>query len=405
MKLSAFHICLCYSFLNLCSTSSFVLPSIVHSRLSLRNNYPIQPIPSSSFRSESSSDATVQNNNKDDAQNEEDEEDCNIKGLFGTKKNIYLISDRMGTLSKTVLKSSLAQFEFCDDRYTYDILEETTSFENDYNDSDGKPCNVHTRIFTFVQNMDTLDSIFQKAQEETPMVLFTMADPPLRNYLLQKCQDYNLPFVDLLGPTLSSLTTFLGRPPSPSKIPSLADNKPNRQGLSEKYYRRIEAVEFTLQADDGQAPWLLKDADIVLVGVSRTGKTPLSVLLSQTQGFKVANVPLVLECPFPSELSALNPDRVFCLTISPTELKRIRRTRLERRNIPAYEKQMWMEGSDKQSNYGDRAYVLQDLKNARKLAEDKGWTEVDVTGRAVEESASYICELMNERFRKHNIYR
>merc|ERR1711862_241069 len=158
--------------------------------------------------------------------------------------------------------------------------------------------------------------------------------------------------------------------------------------------------EFTLKADDGQSPWLLSKADVILVGVSRTGKTSLSVVLSQTMGLKVANVPLVLECPPPSQLLSeeLDHNRIFCLTLAPSELKRIRKTRLERRKVRETEDKYSLVDGEAKSNYADRSYLLKDLKNARDLTEEYGWTPIDVTGRAVEETASYISEIMNERF-------
>lgn len=334
----------------------------------------------------------------------DDDEDCNIKGMFGTR-TVFLVSDNMGNLVKTALQSSLAQFDSCDDRFTYAITGDGESDKsNDPSDENSSsPCNVQTRMFTFIQHEETLTSIIKSAADTKAMIMFTMANAKLRKKTLDMCQELNVQVVDLLGPSLTHLSMYLQK--EPAGLPQSALRK-DRLALSDKYYRRIEAVEFTLQADDGQAPWLLKDADIIIVGVSRTGKTPLSVILSQTQGLKVANIPLVLECPVPQELleSTIDPERVFCLTISPNVLKQIRRTRLERRKVSAMEKDLLLDDAEKKSNYGDRAYVLKDLKNARDLALKQGWTEVDVTGRAVEESASYICELLNERFGKQNFY-
>jgi regulator of PEP synthase PpsR (kinase-PPPase family) len=124
------------------------------------------------------------------------------------------------------------------------------------------------------------------------------------------------------------------------------------------------------------------------------------VVLSQTMSLKVANIPLVLEVPPPSQLLELvDPRRVFCLTIAPTELRKIRTSRLERRNVKKVEAKF--EASAKaQSNYADRAYLLKDLKNARALAEQHNWTAIDVTGRAVEETATIIVEMFNERFQE-----
>merc|ERR1711957_479416 len=127
-------------------------------------------------------------------------------------------------------------------------------------------------------------------------------------------------------------------------------------------------------------------ADVVIVGVSRTGKTPLCVVLSQMMGWKVGNVPLVLEVPPPAELLD---------TINPNQLKKIRQTRLEMRGVKEQENRS---DAMSQSNYADRNYLLKDLKKARELCQSQGWTEVDVTGRAVEETAAMLSEIITNRF-------
>lgn len=140
------------------------------------------------------------------------------------------------------------------------------------------------------------------------------------------------------------------------------------------------------------------------MGVSRTGKTPLSVVLSQMMGWKVGNVPLVLEVPPPAQLldmDEIDSKRVFCLTINPKDLKRIRQRRLEMRGVKEQEKRIDLLAGvnvKTKSNYADRNYLLKDLKSARELCLAQGWTEVDVTGRAVEETAAILSEIMTKRF-------
>ena len=302
-------------------------------------------------------------------------------------KVIMLISDSTGFTAKNYIRKSLLQFDSCDE-YDFGIVGE---------------CDVQTRTFTFIRSETALAQIIKKAREKSALVVFTFAEASLRNQAQRMCELSGLDSIDLLGPTLDALSKHLNKPMlgQPMVVPS---NR--RVALSDDYFRRIEAVEFTLNADDGKAPWLLKEADIIIVGVSRTGKTPLSVVLSQTMGLKIANVPLVMECSPPKELleTSLDPQKVFCLTIAPSELRRIRTTRLERRGVKAMETFMKDKNIDEQlkSNYASRAYSLNDLKNARDLAIAQGWTEVDVTGRAVEETASYIISLMNQRFEDSN---
>jgi len=199
-----------------------------------------------------------------------------------------------------------------------------------------------------------------------------------------------------MGPLLDGLSDLLDE--SPIGTPGRERlNKEDKVVLTDSYYKRIEAVEFTLKADDGANPYLLKDADVILVGVSRTGKTPLSVVIAQQLGLKVANIPLVLECPPPKELfeDDIDGKKVFCLTINPVELKRIRLNRLERSGAAQLEKVEGL-GAELKTSYADRDYLLRDLKSARELANANGWTEVDVTGRAVEETAGLISSLRSE---------
>jgi regulator of PEP synthase PpsR (kinase-PPPase family) len=153
----------------------------------------------------------------------------------------------------------------------------------------------------------------------------------------------------------------------------------------ERYFKRIEAVEYTVKADDGKDPRLLVDADIILVGVSRTSKTPLSTFLAH-KGFKVGNVPIVLDRPPPAALFDVDPRRVFALTIAPEVLQNIRRTRLVALRL----------GAD--TNYGDLDYIQAEIEYASDLfLSHPEWPLIDVTNRAVEETAATILGIYYER--------
>ena len=155
--------------------------------------------------------------------------------------------------------------------------------------------------------------------------------------------------------------------------------------LTEEYFRRIEAVEFAVKSDDGKEPRNFKKADLVLVGVSRTSKTPLSTLLAQ-RGLKVANLPIVLGVALPPELEEAPQDRVVGLTIELDQLVEIRKARL---------KQL---GMSIDASYGLREQVKQELDYARRIfAEHPHWPVIDVTGRAIEETAVIILESLKER--------
>jgi hypothetical protein len=155
--------------------------------------------------------------------------------------------------------------------------------------------------------------------------------------------------------------------------------------VNEEYFRRIHAVEFTVKADDGKEPRVLRQADIVLVGVSRTSKTPLSTFLAH-KGFKVGNVPLVLDRPPPKELWDVDPLRVMALTIDPSQLQNIRKARMEAMGMP------------KATNYGDLDYILAELEYAADMfTSHPEWPVIDVTNKAVEETAAIILRILQDR--------
>jgi regulator of PEP synthase PpsR (kinase-PPPase family) len=153
----------------------------------------------------------------------------------------------------------------------------------------------------------------------------------------------------------------------------------------ETYFRRIEAVEYTVKADDGKEPRALQEADIILVGVSRTSKTPLSTYLAH-KGYKVGNVPIVLDHPIPAQLSACDQQRIFALTIDPDTLQAIRLARLKAM------------GMGRHVNYCDMDYILAELEYADGLFRaNREWPAIDVTGKAVEETAATILGILNDR--------
>ncbi|MEM7021448.1 MAG: kinase/pyrophosphorylase, partial [Pseudomonadota bacterium] len=157
------------------------------------------------------------------------------------------------------------------------------------------------------------------------------------------------------------------------------------------YFSRIEAMDFVLRHDDGQASWEIEEADLVLVGVSRTSKTPLSIYLGN-RGIKVANVPVVPDCPLPPELDHLSRPLVVGLTINPEPLVQIRTNRLRQlraeqsRTVPSFE-----------GDYAELERVREELVYARRLFARHGWPVIDVTRRSVEESAAALLQLLRAR--------
>jgi regulator of PEP synthase PpsR (kinase-PPPase family) len=220
-------------------------------------------------------------------------------------------------------------------------------------------------------------SIIERAKQLHALVVFTVVSTAHRELLRRICDEQQVDAVDLIGTLMAKLTGFLGS--QPKGVPGLLHT------LTDEYFRRIEAVEFTVRNDDGREPRNLPKADLVLVGVSRTSKTPLSTFLAQ-KGLKVSNVPLVLGIPPPPELFRIDQEKVFGLTIKEEALLQIRQVRLRQLGMPA------------DTSYGQRHHIAQEIAYARSLfRQNSTWPVIDITGKAVEETAADILRIKKER--------
>lgn len=266
------------------------------------------------------------------------------------KRPIYVVSDSTGETAERVVRAALLQF----------------------------PAHrVRIRLFTRVRDNAGVNDVLQKAAEAGAMVVFTIVSPELREYFHQVAQQHHVEAVDVIGQLIAKVATFLEA--QPLGIPS------SSLPLSEEYFRRVEAIEFAVKSDDGKEPRNLRKADLVLTGVSRTSKTPLSTYLAG-RGLKVANVPLVLGVPPPPELFEVPTDRVIALTIGVEQLLEIRRARLKQLGMPA------------ETNYGLREHVKAELEWAHQIfREHASWLVLDVSGRAIEETAAAILEKQKDR--------
>jgi regulator of PEP synthase PpsR (kinase-PPPase family) len=236
---------------------------------------------------------------------------------------------------------------------------------------------VQIRLHTRVRTPEIARPVLERAAREGALVVFTVVSPELREFVHGATAELNIEAMDLIGSLIGRLGIFLDR--EPINLPSAM------LPLSDEYFRRIEAVEFAVKSDDGKEPRNFKKADIVLVGVSRTSKTPLSTLLAQ-RGLKVANLPLVLGVPPPIELLDAPQDRVVGLTIGIDQLCEIRQARLRQLGMPP------------ETNYAMREHVRQELEYGNQLFRSHPeWPVVDVTGRAIEETAVIILEHLKER--------
>lgn len=264
---------------------------------------------------------------------------------------IYVVSDATADTGDRVLRAALIQFRSVD---------------------------PDVRIFRMVRKDEQIDHAMQMARDDGALVLYTLVNPEQRELIMELAQDYGVATVDLIGQLMTRLSGFLGVAPS---------GRPGLPRLNEDYFRRIEAVEFAVKHDDGQAAKTLHDADIILVGLSRTSKTPLSTYLAQ-KGWKVANVPIVLGLPLPREVEQVDQERVFGLTIDVASLIRIRRARLKALNMPV------------DTDYARRDHIVRELQHANAVFEaHPAWPVIDVSQKAVEETASIVLRVIEERRR------
>lgn len=258
---------------------------------------------------------------------------------------LFVVSDATGGTAEQMVHAALVQFE--------------------------GPAPV-IRVWPRVRTIADLDVILRDAQRDGALVVHTLVKPAHAEHLHDRADALGIACIDVIGPILSKLSVFLQRP---------VRERPGRNPeLDEAYFRRIAAVEYTVNADDGRGLGRLAAADIVLVGISRTSKTPVATYLAG-QGFKVANVPLVRSLPIPAELATLPPGRVFALTIDADQLVGIRTARMQQLGVRD------------RGDYADVEHVLDELRWATALFRQRRWPVINVTNQAIEETASQLLRL------------
>lgn len=223
-----------------------------------------------------------------------------------------------------------------------------------------------------------IETQIEEVAERRGLIVFTMVSPPMRRKVVECANQRGILAVDLMGPLLNALDHYLGHSEEGHKAGIL-------RAVNEQYFKRIEAIEYTVKHDDGKTVSDLDQADIILVGISRTSKTPLSIFLSH-KGWKVANIPLVLNTPLPEQLFKVDQRRIVGLTINPDSLTRIRKKRLEKF------------GQDPGGEYANMNHIQQELEYAKNLfRQNRRWPVFDVTDRALEETASEIIRVVAAR--------
>jgi regulator of PEP synthase PpsR (kinase-PPPase family) len=273
--------------------------------------------------------------------------------------HLHLVSDSTGETVTTVARACVAQFE-------------------------GVIPVEH--VWSFVRTRAQVDQVLSVVKALPGVVIYTLISPELRQALHEGSRGLNIPCVAVLDGVLSALSSLLG-----------AETRPQigrQHALDAGYFSRIDAMTFMLRHDDGQCAEELEQADVVLIGVSRTSKTPTSIYLAN-RGIKVANIPVVPDCPLPAELEGLSGPLVVGLTIGPEPLVQIRMNRLRQlqlENAPRTSALGHVEG-----NYAELEGVRAELVHARRLFARHGWPVIDVTRRSVEETAAAIFQLLQAR--------
>ncbi len=233
------------------------------------------------------------------------------------------------------------------------------------------------RVFRDARTISEVRRVIELAEEAGALVVFSLVEGEVVEALIHEAEERRVVVVDLLGPLIMRVAQKLKV--EPRHQPGLL------HGFSDDYFDRVDAVEFAVRHDDGANLRTLHEADIVLTGVSRTSKTPLSMYLAQ-RGFKTGNVPLVPGLDPPQELLEVDSRRVFGLTVDPGTLLSVRTARLRSMRAPSA------------TDYTDPDQVMLELDRARKLFRAHGWKQVDVSGRAAEENASKIIDAYAESF-------
>jgi regulator of PEP synthase PpsR (kinase-PPPase family) len=267
--------------------------------------------------------------------------------------HLHLVSDATGETLITVARAAAAQYA------TISPIE---------------------HVYPLVRTQKQLDRVLTEIEVSPGVVLYTLLDPELTGRLEGKCREIGLPYLSILGPVLGLFQSYLGTEATP-KVGA-------QHMLNAEYFKRIDALNYTMLHDDGQHTDDLEHADVVLVGVSRTSKSPTSIYLAN-RGVKTANVPLVAGMPVPVQLEKLAKPLVVGLFASPERIVQIRQNRL-----------LGLRAQAEGDPYVDRDAVAQELAFSRRLCAKHAWPLIDVTRRSIEETAAAVMALLAERRRQ-----
>lgn len=267
--------------------------------------------------------------------------------------HLHLVSDATGETLITVARAAAAQYE------------NVAAVEH---------------VYPLVRTPKQLERVIVEIEAAPGIVLYTLLEGVLTERLEAKCRELGVPCLSVLGPVLRLLQAYLGAEATP-KVGA-------QHMLNAEYFRRIDALNYTMLHDDGQHAGDLEDAEVVLLGVSRTSKTPTSIYLAN-RGVKTANVPLVTGVPLPPQIERLKKPLVVGLYASPERIVQIRQNRL-----------LGLKASLEDDPYVDRQAVAEEIAFSRRLCARNNWPSIDVTRRSIEETAAAVMALLAERRRQ-----
>lgn len=264
------------------------------------------------------------------------------------KHQVFLVSDSIGETAKIVFQTALTQFDADD-------------FE------------MH--IFSFVKTVDEIDNIIFQAKQKNASIIYTIVLKSINEHLKRQVRKYGIISQDLLSDTICTLQKISGT--LPVNIPG------QNRLLDEEYFKRMEAIEFTVQTDDGKSLVRLKEAEVILLGVSRTSKTPICVYLAN-QSIKAANYPIVYGIKVDEELFRLPRKKMIGLTIDSEKLLQIRKKRINTYKVKS------------SSKYAEISSIRRELDYANRLFQKLGITVLNTSNNAIEETANIIIQLIGE---------
>lgn len=262
---------------------------------------------------------------------------------------VFVVSDSTGETAEKVARAALSQFDVG---------------------------NVHLKRFLLVDSAQKIREIITEASEKKAIIIFTLVEDGLRNTMLLESNNSSVVSIDIIGPVLNSISTVLNK--SPERKPGLIHR------INDEYFKRVDALEFAVKHDDGQRIDEIGDADALVLGISRTSKTPLCLFLAQ-RGFKAANIPIIDHQEINESVYNIPKEKIFGLISNPERILSLRKERLKRMGIPF------------SSDYVIKESIEEEIEYSKEIFTKLGIHFIDVTDKSIEEVAADIISSINNK--------